>query len=245
MGVKSYNSKVVISGDIIEFYEYDKPILEGYTEFKKNSNGRSSVANEDDKKVNRSKVLTRASRDLRRLINSNIHKYGVESKFVTLTFKEHITTFENANYEFKKFRQRLEYELGFRLKYAVVPEFTRIGRIHFHLVMFNVPFIRNSKLSKIWSNGFVKINRIENVDNVGAYVCKYMTKDNIDGRLQGKKCYFASRGLYKPIEIKEKDRVDNLAVSLPASSLTYSNMFENDYNKTLYKQYNMSKFENE
>lgn len=243
MSVKSYNSKVVISGDIIEIYEYSRPVLEGYDDTKKNSKGREVEANEENKKINRAKALMRSRRDLRRLINSNIHMYGVESKFVTLTFAEHITTFEVANYEFKKFRQRLEYELGFKLKYAVVPEFTKIGRIHFHLVMFNIPFIRNSKLQKIWSNGFVRINRIESVDNVGAYVCKYMTKDNVDGRLQGKKCYFTSRGLYKPIEIKEKDRVDNLAVDLPANALTYANTFENEHNKTIYKQYNMSKVE--
>jgi hypothetical protein len=239
--LKSYNSKVVVSGDFIEIYEYDRSVLEGYSIKEYHNCGRCFDANKEDKALNRSKTLTRARRELKRVINSNIYMYDVESKFVTLTFAEHVTTFEVANYEFKKFRQRLEYELHFKLKYAVVPEFTKIGRIHFHLVMFNVPFIRNSKLRNIWSNGFVKINKIENVDNVGAYVCKYMTKDNVDERLKGKKCYFTSRGLYKPIEIKEKDRVDNLLCSLPAYALTYANTFENDYNKTIYKQYNMSK----
>lgn len=244
MGVRSYKSKVIISGDIYEFYEYDNPILEGYTDTKKSSSGRKSVADEEDKKINREKVISRASRDLRRLINSNIHKYGVCSKFVTLTFAEHITAFDVANYEYKKFRQRLEYELGFKLKYAVVPEFTKIGRIHFHLIMFNVPFIKNSRLSEIWSNGFVKINEIDNVDNVGAYVCKYMNKDSLDERLVGKKCYFTSRGLYKPIEIKEKERVDNLAVALPSCALSYENKFQNDYNSINYKQYNIKKIDN-
>ena len=241
LGVRSYKSKVIISGNIYEFYEYENPVLEGYTDTKKSSSGRKSVANEDDKKVNREKVLSRASRDLRRLINSNIHTYGVQSKFVTLTFADHVTTFEIANYEFKKFRQRLEYELGFKLKYAVVPEFTKIGRIHYHLVMFNVPFIKNSRLSEIWSNGFVKINKIDNVDNVGAYVCKYMSKDNLDERLLGKKCYFTSRGLYKPIEIKEKERVDNLVVALPSYALSYESEFHNEYNSINYKQYNINK----
>lgn len=241
MPIKSYKSKVVICGDIIEIYEYDNPIIFGYEDTKKSSHGRSSTANDVDKKENRSKTLARARRDLKRIINRNIHKYDVESKFVTLTFSEHITAFETANYEFKKFRQRLEYELGFKLKYAVVPEFTKIGRIHFHVVMFNIPFIRNSKLQKIWANGFVKINRIESVDNVGAYICKYMTKDNVDERLQCKKCYFTSRGLYKPIEIIEEKRVANLLNDLPEGALTYANTFENEYNSTTYRQYNMSK----
>jgi len=241
MAIKSYMSKVIVSGDIVEFYEYDSPVLIGYEDTKKDSNGREVEANEENKKINRAKALTRARRDLRRLVNSNINKYDIESKFVTLTFSAHVTTFEVANYEFKKFRQRLEYELGFKLKYVVVPEFTKIGRIHFHLVMFNIPFIRNSKLQGIWSNGFIKINKIDSVNNVGAYVCKYITKANTDVRLQGKKCYFSSRGLYKPIEIIDKNRVANLMVALPVCSLTYANTFENEYNKTIYKQYNMSK----
>lgn len=241
MAIKSYTSKVIVSGDIVEFYEYDVPILVGYDIKDYHGCGRCFEANEEDKKNNRAKALTRAQRDLRRLVNSNINKYDIESKFVTLTFSAHITTFEVANYEFKKFRQRLEYELGFKLKYVVVPEFTKIGRIHFHLVMFNMPFIRNSKLCEIWSNGFIKINKIDNIANVGAYVCKYITKANTDVRLQGKKSYFSSRGLYKPIEIIDKNRVANLIVALPVCSLTYSNTFENEYNKTIYKQYNMSK----
>lgn len=239
MSVKSYNEKVVISGDIIEIYKYEKPIIEGFSNSKSKGQGRSSVADDEEKKANRQMVLTRARRDLRRLINSNIYEYGLDSKFLTLTFKEHITTFETANYEFKKFRQRLEYELRLKLKYVVVPEFTKQGRIHFHVVLFNVPYIKNSKLQDIWSNGFVKINRIDNVDNVGAYICKYMTKDNVDERLVGKKCYFSSRGLYKPIEIKQKEKVDEFADSLPAVALTYANTFENEYNTTSYKQYNM------
>jgi hypothetical protein len=53
--------------------------------------------------------------------------------------------------------------------------------------------------------------------------------------------YFASRGLKKPVEIKEKDRVESLASSLPVSALTYSSTFENEYNSVLYRQYNIKK----
>ena len=105
--------------------------------------------------------------------------------------------------------------------------------------MFNAPYIKNNKLQEIWGNGFVKINNIDNVDNVGAYVCKYMTKTD-DDRLIGQKMYFTSRGLKKPVEIKEESRVESLASSLPASALAYSNTFENEYNTISYKQYNLN-----
>lgn len=95
-------------------------------------------------------------------------------------------------------------------------------------------------MAAIWKNGYVKINRIDNVDNVGAYVCKYITKDNNDTRLEGEKMYFSSRGLKKPVEVKEKDRVETLASALPASACVYEAVFENEHNSVSYKQYNLN-----
>lgn len=230
----SYKSKVIVSGNIVEIYNYEYEILEG---FNKDSKGRSVSATKEDKLINREKVLTRARRDLRRLINSNIHQYGLPSKFVTLTFREDIKELKKANYEFNKFVKRLNYELNIKLKYVVVPEFTKKGRVHYHVVMFNIPYVSNNKLADIWENGFIKINCIEKVENVGAYVCKYMYKDSADERLEGNKCYFGSRGLYKPIEVKEKEMVENFAHSLPQSCLAYNNVFTNDYNTVTYSQY--------
>lgn len=92
------------------------------------------------------------------------------------------------------------------------------------------------KLSSIWGNGFIKVNSINDVDNVGAYVCKYMTKTD-DERLLGRKMYFNSRNLNKPKEIKESSVVEALVGSLQKNSLTYMNTFENEYNSINYKQY--------
>ena len=65
-------------------------------------------------------MFNRAKRDLRRLINANIGEF---SKFVTLTFRENITDLKVANYEWKKFKQRLETKIGYKLQYLVVIEF--------------------------------------------------------------------------------------------------------------------------
>lgn len=250
MSISSYKRKIIISGNIVEVYEYDKPILEGYIDTKKNSRGRQVVANDENKKLNREKVLSRARRDLRRLINSNVDMYGVPAKFVTLTFKDDIEDLKKANSEFTKFIKRLKRYFGIDIKYAAVPEvqqerFDKYGiKVwHYHVIFFNLPYIKSNDLADIWKNGFIKINRIDRVSNVGAYICKYMTKDNKD--LVGQKCYFTSRGLKKSIEIKEKenDREISLPTSYPADMLTYENTFINDYNTILYKQYNMKKAE--
>ena len=70
-------------------------------------------------------------------------------------------------------------------------------------------FIEQKKLEDIWGNGFVwirnllKANDGKPVDNVGAYIVKYMDKDMIDERLVGKKAYFTSRNLKRPEIIYE------------------------------------------
>lgn len=51
------------------------------------------------------------------------------------------------------------------------------------------------------AGGFVQVNRIDHVDNVGAYVVKYMLKDTEDPRLMGENAYLHSRGLNEPYEV--------------------------------------------
>lgn len=244
MSIKHTNVKVVISGDIVECYRYENGVFRGHV----SKGGRHNKASEEDKKKNRGDVLSRAKKEVRRIINANIGQYGEEfrAKFVTLTFKEHVTDLKTANYEFTKFIKRLNYALfGTKvnnLRYTVVPEFTKIGRVHYHVVFYNIPYIKADKLSEIWGNGFIKINAIDNVDNVGAYVSKYMTKDNDDDRLQGKKCYFNSKGLFKPKEIEDKEMVERILDTLPSEKIKYTAIFNNDYlGKIEYIQYNLKK----
>jgi len=230
----SYDKKAVIAGNQIEIYEYEKSVIYGYSDSKKGSRGRQSIASDEDKEINREKVFKRARTNLRRLINSNIES---DSKFLTLTFKDNITDLNFANNEFKKFIKRLNYHFSIKLKYSCVIEFQKRGAIHYHVVLYNLNGkVDLNKLSEIWGNGFIKLNRIKGVDNVGAYVCKYMTKSE-DDRLKGKKMYFNSRNLNKPTEIKEPELVDTLVGSLQAQAPKYENTFTNEYNSINYKQY--------
>lgn len=223
---KLYNKKIVWSGNIVEVYEYENSIVKGETN---NGSGRSLEADEDNKARHRKNTLARARRDVRRLINANVYKWGEKPKFLTLTFAENVQDIKQANYEFKKFRQRLEYELKLKLKYVAVVEFQKNGRIHYHVIFFNLPYVEANYLASIWRNGFIKINAISHVDNVGAYVTKYMTKDNDDERLRGKKSYFTSRGLNKPVEkyLNEKEIAE--VKDKLSHKKVYENQFENEY----------------
>ena len=229
-----YDKKVIIAGNVIEVYEYEKSVHFGYKDTRKNSKGRGSIASADDKEKNREKVLSRARKDLRRIINCNIQKY---SKFLTLTFKDNVQDLDYANNEFKNFIKRLNYHYGIKIKYTAVIEFQKRGAIHYHCILYNlVQKINVQELQEIWKHGFIKINSIDNVDNVGAYVCKYMTKTD-DDRLLGRRMYFNSRGLNRPQEIKEPDLIAQLQKSLLNQAHKYENTFVNDYNSINYRQY--------
>jgi hypothetical protein len=240
--------KIIKSGDIIEVYEYSEGYLKGYNLDGEKVNGRKSGYISENYIEHRKQVLQRAKRDLRRLINANHGQYGKEftSKFLTLTFGDNITDIDSANYEFEKFIKRLNYHcFGTKkanLKYNVAVEFQDRGAIHYHVIIYNMPYVKANDIANVWGNGFIKINKIDNVDNVGAYVTEYMGKDIDDERLQGKKSYFSSRGLFKPIEITDKKIVETVAAALPFEKLNYSSQFENDYLGTIsYKQYNLKK----
>jgi len=249
--------KIVYSGDIVEVYEYDKGYLKGYelTDSEKEKNGRLKGEKSNNYEENRKQVLQRAKKNLRRLINSNVGQYGKEftAKFLTLTFKENIKDLDKANYEFEKFIKRLNYHcFGTKkanLKYTCVVEFQKRGAIHYHVIIYNMPYIKANDIVNVWGNGFIKINKIDDVDNVGAYVSEYLGqaekgqgKNIEDDRLQGKKSYFSSRGLYNPIEITDKKIVEQVATALLNEKLTYSATFENEHlGNITYKQYNLKK----
>lgn len=251
--IERVHKKIVQSGDIIEVYEYENGYLKGYSD-KSNNTGRKKEKSSNYEE-HRKQVLQRAKKNLRRLINSNVGQYGDEfiAKFLTLTFKDNVQDLKKANYEFEKFMKRLNYfcfgTKKANLKYTCVVEFQKRGAIHYHVIIYNIPYIKAKDLAKIWGNGFIKINKIDNVDNVGAYVSEYLGKVEKgqghsinDDRLNGKKSYFSSRGLFKPNEITNKKVVEQVAAALPDELLTYSTTFQNEHlGNITYKQYKLKR----
>lgn len=239
-GLSVFDGKIVKSGDILEIYKYEKGVFTGST----GSRGRNGQGK--DKERNRELVISRARREIRRIINANVNAWGEKPKFLTLTFAENVQDLETANYEFGKFLKRLNYACyktkKHSFKYTCVVEFQERGAIHYHVIFYNLPYIESSLLAYFWRQGFIKINAIDDVTNVGAYVCKYLTKANDDDRLRGKKCYFNSRGLVKPVEFYlDYDDLERYKEKLPQEALVYEAEFKNEYVGTIkYEQYNLS-----
>lgn len=252
---KIYQVKYVVSGSVIERYTYEKNQFVGFEV--KNKNGKNSNGLKSDE--NRAISLSRARKIVMRTINSN----PCLNKFLTLTFEENVTDLDYSHNELKKWIKRVNYQVfktkKSEMKYVAVIEFQKRGAVHYH-ILCNLPYIDVNSLAKTWGHGFIKLNKIkgdrgrfgsDECDNVGAYVCKYMTKDNDDERLKGRKSYLMSQNLDKPQEIyvgvNEKDLLQQVygfedVLQCVLNKDNFSSTYTNEYTGTvIYNQFNLKR----
>lgn len=112
---------------------------------------------------------------LRDLLNTNITDVS-KCRWVTLTYAENMTDSKRLYEDFKKFNMRMRYK-GYKYEYIVCMEPQGRGAWHCHLVMiFNdkAPYIPNDEMASIWGHGFTTTKKLDDVDNVGAYLTAYL-----------------------------------------------------------------------
>lgn len=204
--IKNSTKRLVLSGQMIELYEYEHPYF--YNRSPQNTRGACSALANTNTAPRREDNLSVARTMIRRLIATNENAWHQRLKFITYTFAKNIENLDEANSYWKEFNKKMRKEFG-SLKYLAVVEFQKRGAVHYHVLYFNFPYIHNIKerIAKIWGHGFIKIIVLKNIRNIGAYVAKYLQKEMIDSKLVGRKAYFCSRGLWKPIEIRKEKSI--------------------------------------
>lgn len=153
--------------------------------------------------------VARARAKLTRLVYANSYRYYdshgvvIPPKFLTLTFKENISGLSDANRFLKRFIRSVNGHFKVELAYVCVPEFQLRGAVHFHLIIFNLPFADKifSRLRRFWPDRFElkTISRVSPVSLVNNYVLKYVSKQTYDSRFFNKKRYSCSRFLFQPL----------------------------------------------
>lgn len=189
---------------------------------------------------------------LRNLINNNFTG-GKNELWITLTFGKNKVYNANELYPiFHSFIKRLRNKFKeMVLDYIYVPEPHEKGDWHIHLLLKSNKelYIKNSLLNQIWGNGFVKVNRLQDVDNIGAYVSAYLTniKDGEEtkkgARLYlypaGHQLYRCSKGILKPTSeylpyYEAKKKVSSLK---PTFSNTVSVVTDYGFSNIIHKEY--------
>ena len=235
-----YYHKVLDFGHIIKVYDYERPVKFGYN---RHGGRKPGTIFNEELKVNKKNRDDTVHRIRNKIINLALTNFNQNSKFITLTFGQNITDIRIANIEFKKFIQRLRDNPKYsNFKYLTVIQFQERGAIHYHM-MSDLPYIPKEKLAKIWGNGFVKINDIKNVDDVGAYLIGYMNKKINDRRILRNKAYLISKNLDKPKELyghKAKECMDKNDLWNRKPVYTNSYIAER-YGKVTYKEFNLKR----
>lgn len=229
--ITEYDYKLIASGKEIETYQYpDKLVIKGYTKRKSN---KKKIDKEQEKIASSSLYRTRVK--IRRLINANSQL----NKFITLTHAKDVFDLKISNRLFNLYTQRMADRYS-EFQYLAVPEFQPTSqRVHYHMLC-NLRYVPNKMIADIWGNGFIKINRIDRVKNVGKYVCKYLNKDMCDNRLFHKKKFFYSQNLKSPFELYGYNAFNYFEQNCKYVPETSSVIFENKYlGKVIYKTYHL------
>lgn len=240
-----YRHKLIKCGGVWDLYSYEKEIRTG-----KDAPGRQGGRKKQPPEwlkiqKNRSDALYRAKKEVFRQANTNSAAWGETTKFMTLTYRENVGDLKESNKVFKRFIQRLNYKLDIKLKYTVVVQFQDRGAVHYHLLCYNLPYTAQKLLRELWlkhgKGGTVNIKKIDHVDNIGAYITRYMVRSCDDDRLLGNKCYFSSRGLKEPEEIIISDEEKETLLKSHGKNVTYEKQFENEFCGKIEKlQFNMN-----
>lgn len=112
---------------------------------------------------------------LRDYLNTNITDTS-HCRWVTLTYAENMTDIKRLYDDFKNFNKRMRRKYG-QYEYIVACEPQGRGAWHMHVVMLfedKAPFIPCDELAAVWGQGFCKVKKLEDVDNVGAYLTAYL-----------------------------------------------------------------------
>ena len=237
---KIYKYRVITSGDQVEILRYGmEQLSKKGVPVEKGT--RKMTEKELIQKQHENEI--RARRGLIRTVNANIGQWGNERpKFFTMTFNPENETrdLSEAARSLKEFLQRLRRRLKRNIHYTCVARFQdghrpggaiggRNGIVHFHIVFYDLPYIPQTELTKMWGKGFVWINAIEDVDNLGVYLVEgYMGKEMDDERLRGKKKYWSSRDLHKPV-VELVDNIEMEKRGLEGKEPVYIAEYESDW----------------
>ena len=197
--MKKYNKKMVISGKFIDIYEYDKMVV---VDFKRDINLNKKSEEKSDNQKSQSSIH-RTKKNIKNITNSNPQL----TKFLTLTFKKNVEDINFANYKFMQFVKRMKFKYP-DFKYLAVIEFQKRGAVHYHMLC-KLPYVNKKLIAKKWNHGFIKIKRINRINNMGGYISKYVSKDTDNMKLFNKKKFFHSKDLYMPLEIIDEWQFNN------------------------------------
>lgn len=169
--------------------------------------------------VNRADNKFQVGQSLKRLrdyINTNVVE-PKNCKWVTLTYAKNMQDTKKLYNDFKNFIRRFKEFYG-HIEYIVAMEPQARGAWHMHLIIIfdkQAPFIPNSTIEQLWQQGFTKTTKLDNIDNIGAYLTAYLgdMELNQDNLQELEKNGFKMSNL----DVKQVNEINNIKLKEPKS----------------------------
>lgn len=207
--------KVTEMGNVIEIQYMSRrnckqtiQMLQGGEQFVICSTGEIKDVEHHNTRKDNKKGLYKTFANARAVINANVTDVS-RVRWCTLTYADNMTDPKRLYKDFQQFNQRFQYYCkthGYsKPEYIVMMEPQGRGAWHAHLLYIwqnqKAPYISNLDFRELWGHGFVRIKKLDNVDNVGAYLTAYLGDMEIDEmdltKAVGKQC--------KVVEVEDED----------------------------------------
>lgn len=204
-------AKVVQFGNQMEIYEYEKFI---------SNTKRRPLSNLQKKRMaERRKINIRSAFSVRRSV-SNFFRLAHHNNhsadtvcFLTLTFIVDLDYKVASRYVADFFQRLKKTKKCLSISYISVPERTKRGRWHFHVLVYNLPpFVscqskeyegviierETRNFQRLFRRGYVDIMLATTITTgIAGYMAKYMAKSFRDGSNEGRRGYNCSRNIKK------------------------------------------------
>ena len=207
--------KVTEMGNVIEVQYMSRrnckqtiQMLQGGEQFVICATGEIKDVEHHNTRKDNKKGLYKTFANARAVINANVTDVS-KVRWCTLTYAENMTDPKRLYEDFRNFNWRFQYyckQKGYsKPEYIVMMEPQGRGAWHAHLLYIwqdqKAPYIANQEFREMWGHGFVRIKKLDNVDNVGAYLTAYLGDMEIDemdvSKAVGKQC--------KVVEVEDED----------------------------------------
>lgn len=180
--------KVTTSGHITEIQYMSRrnhsqtiQMLDGGEEYLVVRTGEIKKVCKGESRSDNKKGLAKTFKKLRDIINANVTDV-TKVRWCTLTYAENMQDTKRLYKDFEAFNKRFQRYVKSRgwskPEYISVAEPQARGAWHLHLLYIwqdqTAPYIPNDVFADLWGHGFVRIGKLEDVDNVGAYLTAYL-----------------------------------------------------------------------
>lgn len=189
--------KAVIAGNIIHHYWYDRLIPIGQKQQKTTKTNNKNIMTSEEKQIQNE---NKTKQKIKYLIQSNVGAFPRPTSFITLTFRDNIQELTQAHKFFTIFRKRfsryLVREHDLVLYYIAVPEYQKRGAVHYHMLVFNCPFIPLGVLDNLWEWGYTNLRKVDDPDLAVQYLIKYLGEEK--RKQKHKRMFYKSDNLLRP-----------------------------------------------